>query len=107
VTGAAPHSAGGLLRVVHPVEDRSDLGQDLGQVDRAHSGQSAEQFAARVGLDPVGEDPFELTDGLLEVAQEQTCALIMAARVSGGRSSAAEGARRSRSRSSAALLPPR
>ena len=60
---------GGLLGGADTVKDGTDLGQQLGQVDGADSGQPAQQLGSWVLGDPLGDRGLQLADGGLQGAQ--------------------------------------
>ncbi len=95
----------GLFGTVHPVEDRTDLGEQLCQVDHADPGQIFEQVAPRMGDNSDGDQPLNIADDRLQRLQH--CAVTIAASVAGGKPTGATGAARSRLSNSAGLFPPR
>jgi hypothetical protein len=59
-----------VLGAVNAVQDRPDLGQQLGQADGADSGQRGQQLGAWVAGDPRGDRRLELGDDREQGAQE-------------------------------------
>ncbi|MGW5107534.1 hypothetical protein [Nocardia sp. NPDC004123] len=55
---------------VNAVEDRTDLGEQLGQVDRAHAGQLGQQSGSGVLIDAMFDQGILISDGGLDAAQE-------------------------------------
>ena len=61
---------GGLLGAGDPVKDRPDLGQQLGQVDGADTGQGGQQLGAWMEDDAGGDRRFEFGDGPKQGSQQ-------------------------------------
>ena len=61
---------GGVLGAVDAVQDRPDLGEQLGQVDGADPGQRGQQLGAWMAGDARGDRGLELGDGHQQGAQQ-------------------------------------
>ena len=60
----------GLFGIVHPVEDRTDFGEQLCQVDHADPGQIFEQVAPRMGDNSDGDQTLNIADDRLQRLQQ-------------------------------------
>jgi hypothetical protein len=83
---------GGVLGAVNPIQDRPDLGEQLGQVDGADPGSEASSWARG----------WRATRSAMAASSS-----VMVTRVAGGIPTGAVGAERSRASRTAGGLPPR